>query len=295
MKPRTLIFLSGVLAAVFSAAALPRSAQQAEQSDPSMWSLQEKEEFLLNANIVKTVSVLGGATKSVRVTLQNDRGLHDAHIQTIDEAQTKFEGAGGQWELNFRDTYKFNIAAYLLDRILDLNMVPVSVERKVDRRNAAVTWWIDNVLMDEKKRLDKNEKPPVPARAKWNKQIYILRIFDQLIANKDRNQHNIVITKNWNIWMIDHTRAFRIYRELFDAENLLKCDRALLKTMRGLNKETLKEKLGKYLTEMEIDRLLSRRDKIVKFFDDKIAREGEEAVLFDYLIERRAIPQGNLD
>jgi hypothetical protein len=199
MKLTTLINLVVVIAVVFSAAALPRSARQAEEPDPAMWSLQEKEEFLLKANIIKQVSVLEGATKSVRVTLQNDRGIHDAHIQTIDQAETKFEGVGGQWELNFKDTYKFNIAAYLLDRILDLNMIPVTVERKVDGHSAAVTWWIDNVLMDEKKRLEKNEKPPVPARAKWNKQIYILRLFDQLIANKDRNLGNIVITKNWNV------------------------------------------------------------------------------------------------
>jgi hypothetical protein len=107
--------------------------------------------------------------------------------------------------------------------------------------------------MDEKKRLDKNKKPPVPTRTEWNKQIYILRIFDQLIANKDRNLDNI-ITKNWDVWMIDHPRPFHMYRELCDAGNLLKCDRALLKAMRGLNKETLKKNLGKYLTEMEIDR-----------------------------------------
>ena len=95
--------------------------------------------------------------------------------------------------------------------------------------------------------------------------------------------------------MIDHTRAFRMYRDLFDSGNLLKCDRALLKALRGLNKQPLKENLGNFLTDMEIDGLLARRDKIVKFFDGKIAREGEEAVPFDYLIERKAIPQGILD
>ena len=35
------------------------------------------------------------------------------------------------------------------------------------------------------------------------------------------------------------------------------------------------------LTGMEIDGLLARRDKIVKFFEDEVAKKGEGAVLFD--------------
>jgi hypothetical protein len=32
---------------------------------------------------------------------------------------------------------------------------------------------------------------------------------------------------------------------------------------------------------MEIDGLLARRDKIVKLFEDEVAKKGEAAVLFD--------------
>jgi hypothetical protein len=124
-------------------------------------------------------------------------------------------------------------------------------------------------------------------REKWNRQMLIVRVFDQLIANTDRNVGNIVITKNWDLWMIDHTRAFRIYHDLREAKNLAKCDRALLIALRGLNKQDLKQRMGNYLTGLEIDGLLARRDKIVKIFEDKIAREGEAEVLYDYLAERR--------
>lgn len=207
-------------------------------------------------------------------------------------AATKFKGVGGQWELNFRDTYKFNLAAYILDGLLGMNMIPPTVERKVDKRPAAVTWWIDDVLMDEKERLRRGEKPPVPERDRWNRQINIVRVFDQLIANKDRNYGNIVITRSWDIWIIDHTRAFRPYKELLDPDDLVRCDRALLEGMRRLDKRTLVERLGTYLTNMEIDGLLARRDRIVKFFDDKAVREGAEVVLYDYLIGRRAGLEG---
>jgi hypothetical protein len=176
-----------------------------------------------------------------------------------------------------------------------MNMIPATVERKVGKRPAAVTWWIDDVLMDEKERLRRGEKPPIPERDRWNRQIYIVRVFDQLIANKDRNLGNIVITRSWDVWIIDHTRAFRPYKELLDPADLAKCDRALLEGMRRLDKRTLVERLGTYLTNMEIDGLLARRDRIVKFFDDKAAREGEDAVLFDYLVGRRAAAPAKTD
>ena len=288
--PAPLLFLFLIAFPFVSAAeaALPPGVgRQDASAGPASWSRLEKEDFLRTAGIVGTVGVLGGVTKSVRITLRNERGTHDAHVQTIDQAAAKFEGRGGQWELNFRDTYKFNVAAYLLDRMLDLNMVPATVERIVDGKPSAVTWWIDDVLMDEKERLAKNVTPPRWARPNWNRQINILLVFDQLIANRDRNLGNIIITKNWTVWLIDHTRAFRMYKELIEPGNLTACDRALLADLRRLDRPSLEENLGGCLNGMEIDGLLARRDRIVEIFDGKIAREGEDAVLFDYLIARR--------
>ena len=54
---------------------------------------------------------------------------HETHIQTIDESKREFKGAQGT-EFNFRDYWGFNIAAYKIDRLLGLGMVPVSVERR---------------------------------------------------------------------------------------------------------------------------------------------------------------------
>jgi len=190
-------------------------------------------------------------------------------------------------EINFKDTYKFNIAAYVLDGILDLNMIPVTIQRKVRGNQASVTWWVDDVLTNERDRLRDKVSPPDPE--KWNEAIYVVRVFDQLIYNTDRNLGNLIITKNWVLWMIDHTRAFRQYRDLPEIKNLVKCDRALLQALRGLTKPVLKEKMGKLLTGPEIDGLLGRRDKIVKFFEDKIAKDGEREVLYDYLAERRKL------
>jgi hypothetical protein len=203
---------------------------------------------------------------------------HDAHIQSIDVQNNSFTSSRGT-ELNFKDTYKFNIAAYRLDKILDLNMIPVSVARKVGGKSSAVTWWVDDKMFDDVDRKKQGIEPP--NQDDWNKQMYVLRVFDQLIYNTDRNLGNLVIDKQWRMWMIDHTRAFRLHTKLQSEKNLVMCDRKLLANMRKLDQDTLDEQLQPFLTKSEIKALLARRDLIVKFFDNAVKEKGEGAVLYD--------------
>ena len=158
-------------------------------------------------------------------------------------------------------------------------MVPVSVKRKVGRKSAAVTWWINDVLMTEGER--QRRKIPTPNPDDWNKQMYRVFVFDELIYNTDRNSGNLVITKDWRIHMIDHTRAFRTHRVLESPKDLVQCDRRLLAALRGLTYETLAEELRPYLSKAQIKALLARRDLIVKYFDNAVAEKGEQAVLYD--------------
>jgi len=161
--------------------------------------------------------------------------------------------------------------------LLGLN-VPMSVERNVNGKTSAVTWWIDDVAMDEESRV--KNKRSAPDQTRFRRQIRTMRIFDELIQNRDRNQGNIVWTKDWNMWMIDHTRAFRLRKELLNPQQLERCDRALLTKLKGLTRESLTEAVAKSLTKDEIAALLARRDKIVKLYEKRIADLGENAVLY---------------
>ena len=252
------------------------SPEQSASSSPRLTRAQI-EDYLLKAKVMSHRSLSTGVTDSQRAVLDDGKLKHEAHIQTVDISKTSFQTQRGT-EFNFRDSYKFNMAAYELDKLLDLNMVPPSVERKVIGHSAAVTWWVDDSMM-ELERTKKKMEPPDQNR--WNLQMYCVRVFDQLIYNTDRNLGNLVITKDWKIWMIDHTREFRTMKDLQNVKNLVQCDRKLLAKLRELNMETLKQKLGHYLTSSEIEGILARRDKIVKFFDDQVALKGEAAVLYD--------------
>jgi hypothetical protein len=264
----------------FAAAVLVLGSQSgAAQAQPfDSWSDQQKEEFLLKGEIGRMRTVSEGITLSSRATLIYDGVEHDAQIQSVEVSKPAHPTADG-FEINFRDSYKFNIAAYRLSRLLGLNMTPVSVERTVKGKPSALTWWIDDVLMTEKARFTSSLKPPdVPA---WNRQMYTVRVFDQLIHNTDRNLANLVITRDWKIWMIDHTRAFRLNEDLGNPKQLGLCERGLLDALRKLDRLSLARELGEYLTGAEVDALLSRRDKIVDYFDRQVAERGEQEVLFD--------------
>jgi hypothetical protein len=260
------ILIAGLAPAVFAQSA----------SAPSL-SPEQMETFLLKARITNERDAGSGVTLSRRATLSDGQITHDAHIQTVDIAQQVFQ-AGRSTEVNFRDTYRYNIAGYRLARLIGLTTVPMSVERAVQGKVAAVTWWVDDVKMDEKERMKTKSLGPDPLRT--TKQIQIMRVWDELIQNRDRNQGNILWTSDWTLWLIDHTRAFRLGTNLLKPENLSRCDRSLLERLRAITPESLAEAVGNSLTKQEQEALLARRDRIIKHYEDRIARLGEPVVLF---------------
>ena len=233
----------------------------------------EIEQFLLHARVMKTKGIKKGVTGSLQATLTDGKLTHDAHMQTIDQRLQQFAGSNGGVEFDFRDSWTFNLAAYKIDRLIGLNMVPVSVARRYNYTEGAFTWWLDDVMMDEQARLklqsEAKSKPELKGRGDppdteiWNQQMQMVRLFDQLIANIDRNLGNLIITKDWRLWPIDHTRAFRTYRDLKTPANVTRVERKVLERLKALDRDALKRETGKYLTTFQIDAVLARRDAIV--------------------------------
>ena len=252
-----------------AAPAAPPSAPSGEAAAPPAASSQvalsdaEMERFLTKARIVKTKSAPKGVTNSVRATLSDGTMSHDAHIQTIDEYKREFRTAMAV-EFDFRDSWQFNIAAYKLDRLLGLNMVPVSVPGRYRSAPAAITWWVDDVAMDEGGRLKQKAEAPEEKKRYWNQQTYMMRLFDQLIYNTDRNLGNMLIGKDWRLWAIDHTRAFRKHTTLKSPAYVSRCDREVFQRLKALDRDLLKRELGKYLDDGQIKGILARRDAIVQ-------------------------------
>ncbi len=255
-------------------------AQAAHPQDaaPAL-SPAEMEVFLLAAELSDVRDVGAGVTGSQRATASDGRLSHDVHIQTVDVTRSRFVARGARVELNFRDSYRYNIAAYRVAALLGLDNVPMSVLRHIDGEPAAVTWWVDDVAMTEGERLEQRALGPDPART--SRQFYTQYVFDELIQNRDRNQGNTLWTTDWKMWLIDHTRAFRRDVELTRPEQLTRIERELLDNLRGLTPDALEAALGDSLSSGERSSLMRRRDLLLQHFDDRIARLGERGVVMD--------------
>jgi hypothetical protein len=250
------------------------SAAQAE----SVLTCAEIEAFLRTAKIGVPRTAAKGVTQPSHATLDDGVRRHEAYIQTIHESKTTFQGDRST-ELNFKDWWEFNVAGYELAKILEINMVPPYVERAKlpGGKHGSLTWAVEGMLELERHK----RKLEPPNLEEWNRQLYVLRVFDQLIRDTDPNLTNFIVTPQWQIWRIDFTRAFRSHKDLANPKDLVQCDRKLLANLRKLDKPLLLQKLKPYVGVPEIDGLLARRDKIVKFFEEQIAAKGESAVLFD--------------
>jgi hypothetical protein len=235
------------------------------------------EEFLREGKIGRQKNIPKGITLPTRATLEYNGVQHDAAVQTVNIAKTSFQTVKGT-ELNFKDYWGYNVAGYELAKILELNMVPPYVERKVGGTSASLSWWINDAMMESDRKSRNMEPPDLDS---WNKQMYAVRVWHQLIFDTDPNLTNVLITKDWQIWIIDCSRAFRMNKNLRDPKDLVQCDRKLLAKLRALDKDVLKEKLSHWLTKSEIEGLVARAAKIVEFFDKETAAKGEGAVLYD--------------
>ena len=270
-SPRAYIVFLLTFVLIFLSAVCPA------QDEPQLTADQQRE-FLLNAEIIRGRQLNGGITNSHRLTLSDGKIEHDAHFQSISERRSSKQLQRGT-EMNFVDSCLYNIAAYELANLIGLDhMLPVTVERKWKGKTGAFAWWLPSQMNEGERTRRKIRPPDITA---WNKSMYKVRVFAELIYDTDRsNPGNILIGNNWELYMIDFTRAFRLYHDLREPENLVLCSRELLKKLRKLDAEVLKAKVGKYLNELELEGIMKRRDKIVDFFDKRIAEKGEYSVLY---------------
>ena len=272
---RLLFTVMFCLAMVYSVAA--QTQPQPVPADANLTAEQMKN-FLLTAKVIKVKQTSKGVTAPSRVTLSDGVITHDAGFQTIDESKTKMEFERGGTEMNFRDSYKFNIAAYELACLLGLgHMMPVTVERKLDGKAGSLTWWL-KVQMDEADRMKKDIKPPYPDN--WNEQMHRIRVFTQLVYDTDRNLTNLLIGPEWQLYMIDFSRAFRLHKQLKDPKDLVKCDRQLLNRLRKLDAGQMEKSMSPYVDKNEIKALQIRRDLIVAHYEKLIKQKGESEVLY---------------
>jgi len=247
-------------------------------TDDTQLTREQIKAFLRTAPIIKEKPSSKGITHPSHLTLSDGTITHDASFQAIDEHKSQMKMESGKLEFAFVDSYKYNIAAYQLAELLGVDdIMPVYVERKWQGKTGSISWWVP-VKMDEADRV--KNKIAAPDTEKWNKQMYRIRVFDELVYDNDANLTNVLIGEDWKVWRVDFSRAFRINKDLHDPKNLVMCEHELFERLKTLTVDQVRESTKPYLGKDEINGLMARRDKIVAAFQTMIKQKGEKEILY---------------
>jgi len=248
----------------------------AAAQSPAIFQGNNLEQFLTRAKITGLKDIGDGVTLPKKASLELDGTKESGVFKSIDDyAKTKQLDRG--IELEFQDSWKTEVAAYELDKLLGLGMVPATVERTYNGQKGSLQFWMTST-MSEAQRVQKKLQPP--NKYAWEQQIAKVRMFDNLIYNTDRHLNNLLITEDWKIRLIDHSRTFRPFNDLKEPKQLTRFSRSLLEKMETLNEPLLTEHLGKYLTPYQIQGLLKRRDAMIALSKKLVAEQGAGAVLY---------------
>jgi hypothetical protein len=242
---------------------------------------EEAENFLRTAAVLSVRPLKSKAvTRPMKVELSDDTRSFSAVFKTIDEYKPVKRFDNGEVELQFTDSFEYEIAAYELDTMLGLGIVPPAIRRRINRDVGSLSLWVEGAMTEWERLRIKEEHPP--DLMAWNEQMYTIRLFLQLIADSDyTNINNLLVTPDWKIYKIDSSRAFRNHLQLRREGSLERFSRRVLASLRTLERRALDERLGPWLTRKQIEALWVRRGLILELADRRVAEQGEDAVLFD--------------
>jgi len=251
--------------ALLVAGGLSAAAQTPAPSDSRIWvgRYAEFEEFLRTAEIERTTTVSVGVLGIRRGFFTPGGPAASGAIRSIRPG--KYDG--------FWESYKSEIAAYKLDRLLELDMVPPTVERRHNGEVVSVQLWGENTTM--LKTVNEKKLRPTDLDA-YSFQLRRQKVFHNLVGNLDPNQGNIMFDPAWNVILVDFSRAFTNTRQLvFDATSI---DQPFFDRVKALDRDTLRREIGSYLEGGAVDAVLTRRNDLVKAFEKRAKEKGASLV-----------------
>jgi hypothetical protein len=155
----------------------------------------------------------------------------------------------------FRESYKTEIAAYEIDKLLKMDMVPPTVERQLLGIKGAAQLWLDGIVG-----MQDASSPDESHRSHFESQLVTVKMFDNLIGNRDRNTGNILRDPAWNLFLVDHARAFGTGSEL--PNTMTGIDREYWTRIEALTRKQLDDALGAWLDQKQVGAILDRRERM---------------------------------
>ncbi len=155
------------------------------------------------------------------------------------------------------------LAAYQLDRLLGVDIVPVTVSREVEGRRGTLQ-YLPPRARDEgyRSRSGQGAGAWCPLPRQWNS----LYIWDVLVNNNGRTPTSMVYnTSNWQLMSMGHENAFgtRVTRPAYLEKQELNVTSAWMDALNELSDEKLEEALSELLSRRQISSIGERRDYLL--------------------------------
>ena len=274
-----LAVLMGTVGVQGAGAQIELQEVQLARTDLSQLSDREIETILLQGRVVDRENIDVGVTLPERLWLEHDGYLISAAFKHLDferKGLTHFEKAPPQ--LNFKDSFRYERAAYLLDRLLGLQMVPVTVLRNIKAHEGAVVAWVEDAITEQERlRL---KLAPEDTRL-LIRQRAAMRLFDALVYNIDNNLGNQLWTQpDWRLHLIDHSRSFRQQSKLPEsfANRPVSLGPELYEVLWSLDEPQIEATLGEVLSPREIKTLVARHNLILEKIEHDRREYGDPFV-----------------
>jgi hypothetical protein len=155
------------------------------------------------------------------------------------------------------------VAAYRLDRLLELDLVPVAVRREVDGRWGSLQLPVDDLLTDQERTSQSAADAACPLRDQFN----LMYVFDALAYNEGRSRQSVRYRRDGlQLVLTDNRRMFGTQSERppYLRAQAIEIPEYLEARLASLTAEVLTERLRDVLTERQLAALLVRRDLLLQ-------------------------------
>ena len=166
-------------------------------------------------------------------------------------------------ELAIEDHFIPELAAFKLDRMLGLGMVPVTVRRQIDGQQGTLQ-FVPADTMTERERVADGVGRVTPCPL--GKQVRAMYVFDALIGNPARTPSTMLFSPDdWLLMLVDHESSFGVEtdRPAYVKEIELAIGEQWRMALLEIDDETLRTNLGDVLDKRRLAALSKRRDAMI--------------------------------
>jgi hypothetical protein len=236
---------------------------------PEDESREDMEYYLANAAVIGYHrEAVPGRTAADNVDLDDGETRRRAMFKTVDTRRPT----------QIPDSYKYELAAYALDKLLGFEKIPPMMEREIESTKGSLQIFVQNCFGLDKQQRENLTPPDSQAFVNALEEI---NVFENLVYNERNELDDILIQKeSWKIFRVDFSEAFLPIPDLIPEQKITRCSKTLFQNLQKLSDEVIKARLKNYLNDDEMSALFRRKALIIKTLKKLIEEKGKRAVLF---------------